>query len=71
MNAAELRAFVPQGHEIVMMLDTAQGCRLFTSSKRGDDGWEREVLIPRERLIRRDEHALEFAPTRRRSSRAA
>lgn len=71
LTPSELRAFIPDGHEIVMMLDTKSGCRVFTSSKRGDDAWEHEVLIPSERLIRPVGRALEFAPTRSRSCRAA
>ena len=71
LTPAELKAFIPDGHEIVMMLDTMAGCRVFTSSKRGDDAWEHEVLIPSERLVRQGGRALEFAPTRSRSYRAA
>lgn len=71
LTPAELKAFIPDGHEIVMMLDTKAGCRVFTSSKRGDDAWEHEVLIPSERLVRQGGRELEFAPTRFRSCRAA
>jgi hypothetical protein len=71
LTPAELRAMIPDGHEIVMMLDTKSGCRVFTSSKRGDDAWEHEVLIPSKRLIRRVGCALEFVPTRSRPCRAA
>lgn len=71
MTAAELTAFIPEGHEIVMMLDAKDGCRVFTSSKPHAGGWEREVLIPSERLTHQGEHALEFPPIRSRTSRAA
>ena len=53
MNAAELKAFIPEGHEIVMMLDAKDGCRVFTSSKPHAGGWEHEMLIPSRRLIHR------------------
>ena len=71
MTSAELKAFIPEGHEIVMMLDAKDGCRVFTSSKRDGNGWEHEILIPTVRLARRDEYAPEFAPIRPRSFQAA
>ena len=70
MTPAELQTFVPEGHEIVMMLDSKEGCRVFTSSKPGDTRWEHEVLIPREILLRVD-HALGFPTIPGPSSRAA
>lgn len=71
MTTAELKTFIPPGHEIVMMLDAKDGCRVFTSSKPDDDGWEQEVLIPAHRLIHQADRALEFPPIRSRSSRVA
>lgn len=70
ITADELKAFIPEGHEIVMMLDAKDGCRVFTSSKRDGGGWEHEFLIPRERLLL-DARALEFPAIRSGSSRAA
>lgn len=46
---AELKAVIPAGHEIVMMLRTKDGVRVFTSSKPGDPSWEHEALIPHPR----------------------
>lgn len=69
MSLAELKTFIPEGHQIVMMLGTKEGCRVFTSSRPDVDGWEHEVLIPAERL--RDKfgpHAVR--PRRRPSSRS-
>lgn len=71
LTPAELKAIIPKGHEIVMMLDTKAGCRIFTSSKRGDDAWEHEVLIPSDLLIRRVGCAIEFGPNQSRSFHAA
>lgn len=42
----EIRAAIPPGHEIVMMLRANEGVRVFTSSKPHDVSWEYEVLIP-------------------------
>lgn len=64
MTSTELKAFIPEGHEIVMMLDAKDGCRVFTSSKRGANEWEHEVLIPAERFARRDPRD-SFLPIRR------
>jgi hypothetical protein len=71
VHAAELKAFIPEGQEIVMMLDAKEGCRVFTSSKPHAGGWEHEILIPSFRLIHQGEHALEYQPIRSRTSRAA
>ena len=71
MTSAELRIYIPEGHEIVMILDAKDGCRVFTSSKPRDDGWEYEVFIPLRRLTRPAECAFEFAPIRSGSSRVA
>lgn len=71
ITAKELKALIPEGHEIVMMLDAKDGCRVFTSSKRDADDWEYEVLIPAELLADPAGCELEFAPTRPRPSRAA
>lgn len=70
LTPAELSAFVPDGHHIVMMLDAKSGCRLFTSPQLGDS-WEHEVLIPAESLIRLAGCAPEFASTQRPSCQAA
>lgn len=70
-DGAALKALVPAGHEIVLMLDSKEGCRVFTSSKPGEGGWEHEVLIPRDRLVPRDGCVAECPTTRTRSCRAA
>lgn len=42
----ELKAVIPPGHEVVMMLRGKDGVRVFTSSRPHDVSWEHEVLIP-------------------------
>ena len=71
MTGAELKTCIPEGHEIVMMLDAKDGCRVFTSSKPYDGGWEWEGLIPSHVLTHRGARAFEFQPTLSQSSRAA
>lgn len=42
----ELKAAIPRGHVIVMMLRANDGVRVFTSAKPHDVSWQNEVLIP-------------------------